>query len=107
VPAVGYISPLMVSLIFDRGFVSSISRDLLLKLKPVIMKLNMTPLLATPLQRYLQTTLHNLSIGKLTETDEYVLELTQAYMPKSLTDDVMATWQELRNIPETTTTAQS
>lgn len=107
VPSVGYISPLMVSFIFDRGFVSSISRDLLLKLKPVICGLNMMPLLETPLQRYLQTTLHNLRVGKLTETDEYVLELTQAYMPKSLSEEVMIAWQKLQNIPETTTKVQS
>ena len=96
VPAVGYISPLMVSFIFDRGFVSAISRDLLLKIKPIICKLNMTPLLETPLKKYLQTTLLHLRNGDLTETDEYILELTQAYLPKALSDEAINAWADLK-----------
>ena len=97
VPSVGYISPLMISFIFDRGFVSAISRDLLLKLQPVISRLNMTPLLVTQLQRYLKDTLLHLAEGLLTETDEYVLELTRAYMPKALSENVVETWHSLKS----------
>lgn len=97
VPSVGYISPLMISFIFDRGFVSAISRDLLLKLQPVISRLNMTPLLVTQLQRYLKDTLLHLAEDLLTETDEYVLELTRAYMPKALSENVIETWHTLKS----------
>ena len=100
VPAVGYISPLMISFIFDRGFVSSISRDLLLNIKPIISGLNMTPLLEIPLQRYLEDTMKHLIEGYLNETDEYVLELTQAYMPKALSETSLLNWEKIKNLRE-------
>lgn len=97
VPAVGHISPLMVSFIFDRGFVSADSRDLLLQLKSVICGLNMTPLILTPLQKYYDATVKHLRSGMLNETDEYVLQLMQAYNPKGLTPKVVDAWKVLKS----------
>ncbi len=96
VPQVGYISPFMMNFVFDRGFLSSMSRDLLVAIYPVITRLDMTPLVLTPLLRFYSDTLAHLQEGTLTETDEYVMQIMQAYQPKAISTTIMARWQELK-----------
>ncbi|MBO6281930.1 MAG: hypothetical protein J6N49_05320 [Alphaproteobacteria bacterium] len=95
VPEVGYVSAQMVIFICARGFISESSRDLLIKIKPVVMRLGMYPLIITPFNHYYKTAVKNLSKGKLTPTDENVLAIIQTY--KGLPDDVSASWQALKS----------
>lgn len=92
VPQVGYVSPHMINFIFDRGFISEITRDLLINIKPVINQLNMTPLILLQLKKFFNETLERLRQGKLTETDEYVLEIMQAYSPKEISPTIAERW---------------
>ena len=92
VPQVGYISPHMINFIFDRGFISKMTRDLLINIKPVITQLNMTPLILLQLKQFFNETLERLRQGKLTETDEYVLEIMQAYSPKEISPTIAERW---------------
>ena len=92
VPQVGYISPHMINFIFDRGFISKMTRDLLINIKPVINQLNMTPLILLQLKQFFNETLERLRQGKLTETDEYVLEIMQAYSPKEISPTIAERW---------------
>jgi hypothetical protein len=95
VPQVGYVSASMIIFVFARGFISDSSRDLLVKIKPVIMRLGMTPLITTPMEHYYIGALNNLHKGALTPTDENVLIILQAY--KGLPDDVNAAWKALKS----------
>ncbi len=96
VPQVGYISPHMITFIFDRGFISKVSRDLLLNIKPVISQLNMTPLILIQLKKFFSETLERMQDGKFSETDEYVLEIMQAYSPKEISPKLQMLWDELK-----------
>lgn len=95
VPEVGYMSAQMVIFICSRGFISDSSRDLLIKIKPIVMRLGMHPLILTPINHYYKAAVNNLSKGKLTPTDDNVLTIIQAY--KGLPDDVLYYWQELKS----------
>lgn len=96
VPQVGYISPCMINFIFDRGFISKVSRDLLLNIKPVISQLNMNPLILIQLKKFFSETLERMQDGKFSETDEYVLEIMQAYSPKEISPKLQMLWDELK-----------
>ena len=97
VPQVGYISPHMINFIFDRGFISKVSRDLLLNIKPVISQLNMNPLILIQLKKFFSETLERMQDGKFSETDEYVLEIMQAYSPKEITPKLQVVWDEFKS----------
>ena len=96
VPQVGYISPHMINFIFDRGFISEVSKDLLLNIKPVISQLNMTPLILIQLKKFFGETIDRMKKGKFSETDEYVLEIMQAYSPKEISPKLQMLWDELK-----------
>ncbi len=100
VPQVGYISPHMITFIFDRGFISEMSRDLLLNIKPVISQLNMTPLILIQLKKFFNETLERMRKGVFSETDEYVLEIMQAYSPKEISPKLQMLWDELKKSQE-------
>ena len=68
------------------------TRDLLINIKPVINQLNMTPLILLQLKQFFNETLERLRQGKLTETDEYVLEIMQAYSPKEISPTIAERW---------------
>ena len=82
VPLTGRISVNMINFIFDRGFLSPMSRDLLLKIKPRIDALSMTPLFHYPLQRMLEKAFENYNKGSLGQSDWCVLDVAKAYEPK-------------------------
>jgi hypothetical protein len=96
VPQVGYISPHMITFIFDRGFISEMSRNLLLNIMPVISQLNMTPLILIQLKKFFNETSERMRKGKFSETDEYVLEIMKAYSPKEISPKLQMLWDELK-----------
>ncbi len=94
VPQIGYISANMVIFICARGFISESSRNLLIKIKPVVMRLGMYPLITTPFESYYRAAVKNLGKGVLTDTDDNVLAIMQAY--KGLPDDITKSWNALK-----------
>ncbi len=82
VPKVGYISVNMIQFIFDRGYLSKTSRDLLLKIKATIFNLSMAVLIQYPLKKLLHQVNEDLFLDNLTDSDRYVLEVAEAYEPK-------------------------
>lgn len=95
VPEVGYISAQMIIFICARGFISESSRDLLIKIKPVVVRLGMQPLITTPFESYYRAAEKNLAKGKLTSTDDNVLTIMQAY--RGLPDSVIKAWNGLKS----------
>ena len=76
VPQVGYISLGIISFIFDGGFLSQDSRDLLVKIKPIVCKLHKEPLIEHPLRDMYEKR------SKLSaETQQSLEELVQLYLP--------------------------
>ncbi|MBQ8482037.1 MAG: hypothetical protein IJ532_05835 [Alphaproteobacteria bacterium] len=88
VPMAGYISPMIIHFILDRDFVSEDSRNLLMKIKPVVAHLYMTSLIVTPLRRMYDRAVENLSKESLSESDIYVMEVMKLYNPKIVSDVV-------------------
>ena len=89
VPLIGYISPSIISFIFDRGFLSEMSRDLLVKIKPVISSLGMVSLILTPLRNFYDTALlHLYGHYGFTESDKFSIEIMKLYSPKSVSAEV-------------------
>lgn len=88
VPMAGYISPMIIHFILDRDFVSEDSRNLLMKIKPVIANLCMTSLIVTPLRRMYDRAVENLEKQSLSESDIYVMEVMKTYNPKTISDKV-------------------
>ena len=82
VPLTGRISVNMIKFIFDRGFLSPMSRDLLLKIRQRINSLSMTPLFHFPLKRMLEKVYAAYRAGGLNQSDWCVLEVAIAYEPK-------------------------
>ncbi len=82
VPKVGYISVNMIQFIFDRGYLSKTSRDLLLKIKATIFNLSMAVLIQEPLKKFLRQVNENMLLGIFNASDRYVLEVAEAYDPK-------------------------
>ena len=77
VPQVGYISPGIIMFIFDGGFLSQDSRNLLVKIKPVVYKLHMGSLIEHPLRD-----MYNKRSKLSAETHQYLEELVQLYLPE-------------------------
>ncbi|MBR1840502.1 MAG: hypothetical protein IJ778_00030 [Alphaproteobacteria bacterium] len=94
VPQVGYISANMVIFVCGTG-ISNESKDMLLKIHPVITRQGMTPLIVAPLENYYATAVKNLKKGKLTATDENVLEIMQCY--KKLPAEIAELWTNLKS----------
>ena len=88
VPMAGYISPMIIHFILDRDFVSEDSRNLLMKIKPVVANLCMTSLIVTPLRRMYDRAVENLEKQSLSESDIYVMEVMKTYNPKIISDSV-------------------
>lgn len=88
VPMAGYISPMIIKFIFDRNFLSEDSRNLLIKIKPVVCNLTMTPLILLPLHEMYNKAVKNLD--NLDVSDIYVIEVMKHYSPKSISDDVLS-----------------
>ncbi len=94
VPSVGYISPGMISFIFDREYLSAESRDLLVKIKPVITNLGMTPLIIRDLLiAYEKLAARVRRKDDITESDEFVMQIMQLYAPKQIDVDVEYLWE--------------
>lgn len=93
VPVAGSISPYIISFIFDNDYLSEMSRDLLIKIQPVISKLGMTALIMMPLKKFYAAALERLKQNNLTESDQYVLQVMQLYNPKSISPDVLQAWK--------------
>ena len=90
IPLTGRISINMINFIFDRGFLSPMSRSLLLKIQPRINSLSMTPLFHYPLERMLKKVYENYLDGVFTQSDCCVVQVALAYEPKLVN-------KELRN----------
>lgn len=90
IPLTGRISINMINFIFDRGFLSPMSRSLLLKIQPRINSLSMTPLFHYPLERMLKKVYENYLDGVFTQSDYCVVQVALAYEPKLVN-------KELRN----------
>lgn len=88
VPLTGRISVNMINFIFDRGFLSSMSRSLLLKIQPRINSLSMTPLFHYPLQRMLENVYADYMDGNFTASDYFVVQVALAYEPKLVCDEL-------------------
>lgn len=82
IPLTGRISVNMINFIFDRGFLSPMSRSLLLKIQPRINSLSMTPLFHYPLERMLKKVYENYLDGVFTQSDYCVVQVALAYEPK-------------------------
>lgn len=95
VPIAGSISPYIINFIFDRGFLSEMSRDLLINIKPVIAKMGMLALIMLPLKKFYAETLERLRQKDLNESDQYVLQIMQLYSPKSISPEVLKAWNPL------------
>ncbi|MBR1600625.1 MAG: hypothetical protein IJ677_03515, partial [Alphaproteobacteria bacterium] len=90
VPMAGYISPMIIRFILDRDFISEDSRNLLIKIKPVIANLCMTSLIVTPLRKMYNKAVEKLCKQSLNESDIYVMEVMKIYSPKIISDEVNA-----------------
>lgn len=94
VPQVGYISANMVLFVCSTG-ISDESKEMMLKIHPVIMRQGMSPLIVTPLESYYATAVKNLKKGNLTATDDNVLSVMQCY--KKLPNDIVELWNALKS----------
>ena len=90
VPMAGYISPMIIRFILDRDFISEDSRNLLVKIKPVVANLCMTSLIVTPLRKMYDKAVSDLNKHSLSESDIYVIEVMKLYNPKIVTDEITA-----------------
>lgn len=95
VPNVGYISPRTISFIFDSGFLSSSTRDLLVKIYPCISSLGMVSLLYKPLLAYYEDLKDALLFNKVTPTGKYTMELMELYCPKYIESYVRENFNRL------------
>ncbi len=84
IPLTGRISIDIIYFIFDRGFLSNMSRDLLLKIEPRINSIGMTALFKKPLQQMFEQTYQNYLSGNVKSSDYYVFEIAIAYGYKDL-----------------------
>jgi len=81
-PDLGYISPNLIAFIFDRDFLSTASRDLLLQIRPIIDKQGMRPLFYKPLSNLLKVAKADFIKSRMTQSDLYVIEVAKLYAPK-------------------------
>lgn len=97
VPDVGYISPLMVKFIFSNGYVSENTRDLLVKVQPVIKKLSMAPIIAFQLEDFYMIAKKHLKFRRLNNTDRYVYQLLNLYAPQEISPEEREEWEKVLN----------
>lgn len=95
VPRIGYISPRMISFIFDHGFLSKTTRDLLVKIHPCISSLCMVSLLQRSLMRYYEDMCDALLFDKINQTGVYTMELMELYFPKLVDANVRKRFYDL------------
>lgn len=93
VPEVGYISPFMVKFIFSNGYVSENTRDLLVKVQPVIKKLSMSPIIYFQLEDFYMIAKKHLKFHRLNNTDRYVYQLLNLYAPSEISPEEKAEWE--------------
>lgn len=90
VPMAGYISPMIIRFILDRDFISEDSRNLLIKIQPVIANLCMTSLIVTPLKQMYEKAVTNFKNHSYGDSDIYVVEVMKQYNPKGVSKEVSA-----------------
>ncbi|MCQ2734840.1 MAG: hypothetical protein MJ212_02685 [Alphaproteobacteria bacterium] len=91
VPQVGYISANMVLFVCAIDL-NEESKEMLLKIHPVITQQGMVSLIVAPLEKHYSTAVQNLKKGELTEKDEKVLAIMQCYkkLPTEVTEHLNA-----------------
>lgn len=94
IPLTGRISVNMINFIFDRGFLSPMSRDLLLKIRPRINSLSMTPLFHYPLKHMLENVYVDYRLGELRQSDWCVLEVAAAYEPELMNIELQRLYEQ-------------
>lgn len=93
VPLTGRISVNMINFIFDRGFLSSMSRSLLLKIYPRINSLSMTPLFHYPLKRMLKNVYADYLDGIFTASDYFVIQVALVYEPELVNKELKCRYE--------------
>lgn len=93
VPLTGRISVNMINFIFDRGFLSSMSRSLLLKIYPRINSLSMTPLFHYPLKRMLKNVYADYLDDIFTASDYFVVQVALVYEPELVNKELKCRYE--------------
>ena len=93
VPLTGRISVNMINFIFDRGFLSPMSRSLLLKIYPRINSLSMTPLFHYPLKRMLKNVYADYLDGVFTQSDYCVVQVALVYEPELVRNELKRAYE--------------
>lgn len=93
IPLTGRISVNMINFIFDRGFLSPMSRSLLLKIHPRINSLSMTPLFHYPLERMLKKVYENYLDGVFTQSDYCVVQVALVYEPELVRNELKRAYE--------------
>ena len=93
IPLTGRISVNMINFIFDRGFLSPMSRSLLLKIYPRINSLSMTPLFHYPLERMLKKVYENYLDGVFTQSDYCVVQVALVYEPELVRNELKRAYE--------------
>ena len=94
VPLTGRISVNMINFIFDRGFLSQMSRNLLLKIHPRINSLSMTPLFHYPLKRMLKNVYADYLDGTFTASDYFVVQVALEYEPELVRNELKLAYEK-------------
>lgn len=94
VPLTGRISVNMINFIFDRGFLSQMSRNLLLKIHPRINSLSMTPLFHYPLKRMLKNVYADYLDGTFTASDYFVVQVALEYEPELVRNELKQAYEK-------------
>ena len=79
VPMAGYISPIIIGFVFDRGFLSNKSRDMLIKIKPTVESISMTSIITIPLQEFYDKAIFHMKEGIFDASDSNTLAVYEAY----------------------------
>lgn len=93
IPLTGRISVNMINFIFDRGFLSPMSRSLLLKIYPRINSLSMTPLFHYPLKRMLKNVYADYLDGIFTASDYFVVQVALVYEPELVRNELKRAYE--------------
>lgn len=93
IPLTGRISVNMINFIFDRGFLSPMSRSLLLKIYPRINSLSMTPLFHYPLKRMLKNVYADYLDGIFTASDYFVVQVALVYEPELVNKELRSRYE--------------
>lgn len=93
IPLTGRISVNMINFIFDRGFLSPMSRSLLLKIYPRINSLSMTPLFHYPLKRMLKNVYADYLDGTFSASDYFVVQVALVYEPELVRNELKRAYE--------------